>query len=417
MRFALILVAMLFAADSARAMCGCMLRPRPKVGETASAKIINKSSKVILARDDDRTVMTLSNDFEGAPAEFGIVIPVPTAIKREDVKIVEDTVFAALEALTAPRVQEVFEPDPCERRTAGGAPRAMAEELKPATAAPKKMRASDYGVKIESHFFAGEYEIAVLAGKDSTGLIKWLQLFNYDVPDDAARVLESYIKQNMRFFVARVYVKEMGNERRDLRPIQVSYKTPKFMLPIRLGMVNANGPQELLVFALAKNGRVESTNYRTVKMPTGAVLPHFVKDDWSNVYSAMFDEQTKREDMRVVFLEDARNASVDAKTGAFWGTNAFVTRLHFKYVEEKFPEDLVLQSTSDAMPYNIVHTAIRPANSSCPDPGAPQRRAREQQQLANLTGWSMENVMQRVGGVAQPGQPPKDPWWNKLWQE
>ncbi len=32
-----------------------------------------------------------------------------------------------------------------------------------------------------------------------------------------------------------------------LRPIQVAYESPKFMLPIRLGTVNADGPQELFV--------------------------------------------------------------------------------------------------------------------------------------------------------------------------
>ena len=37
------------------------------------------------------------------------------------------------------------------------------------------------------------------------------------------------------------------------------------MLPIRLGMVNADGAQELFVYALTRKGRVETTNYRTVR--------------------------------------------------------------------------------------------------------------------------------------------------------
>ena len=40
------------------------------------------------------------------------------------------------------------------------------------------------------------------------------------------------------------------------------------MLPIRLGMVNAKGSQELFVYALTRKGRVETTNYRTVKLPS-----------------------------------------------------------------------------------------------------------------------------------------------------
>jgi hypothetical protein len=83
-------------------------------------------------------------------------------------------------------------------------------------------------------------------------------------------VLNSYIRQNLKFFVARVNLQErtkLGYSM--LRPIQVAYESPKFMLPIRLGMVNADGPQDLFVYALTQKGRVEATNYRTVKLPTG----------------------------------------------------------------------------------------------------------------------------------------------------
>ena len=57
----------------------------------------------------------------------------------------------------------------------------------------------------------------------------------------------------MRFFVARVNLKEQAKLGFTyLRPLQVAYESPKFMLPIRLGTVNANGPQELFVFALTR---------------------------------------------------------------------------------------------------------------------------------------------------------------------
>ena len=79
-----------------------------------------------------------------------------------------------------------------------------------------------------------------------------------------------------------------------LRPIQVAYESPKFMLPIRLGMVNADGPQELFVYALTRKGRVETTNYRTVKLPTGMDLPVYVKDRFPEFYKAMFSQQVRR---------------------------------------------------------------------------------------------------------------------------
>ncbi len=149
-----------------------------------------------------------------------------------------------------------------------------------------------------------------------------------------------------------------------LRPLQIAYESPKFMLPIRLGTVNADGPQDLLVYALTRKGRIETTNYRTVKLPTGMELPVFVKSEFSDFYKAMFAEQVRRENMKSVFLEYAWDmgwcdpCAADPLTmeelrelGVFWlqgnPQNVFVTRLHVRYDGEHFPEDLVFQETSD----------------------------------------------------------------------
>jgi hypothetical protein len=85
----------------------------------------------------------------------------------------------------------------------------------------------------------------------------------------------------------------------------MAFDTPKFMLPIRLGTLNADGAQELFVYALTRKGRVETTNYRTVRLPTGVSLPVHVKEEFPQFYRAMFGEQVKKEAMRAVFLEYA----------------------------------------------------------------------------------------------------------------
>ena len=97
-------------------------------------------------------------------------------------------------------------------------------------------------------------------------------------------MLGSYIKQNMRFFVAKVNLermKDLGNGY--LRPLQVRYQSAKFMVPLRLGTVNARGPQDLIIYALTKTGRIESTNYRTVKIPSDIDVPLYVKDEFGAV--------------------------------------------------------------------------------------------------------------------------------------
>src|SRR5262249_23745152 len=81
----------------------------------------------------------------------------------------------------------------------------------------------------------------------------------------------------------------------------------KFMLPIRLGTVNADGPQDMVVLMLTANGRVETTNYRTQRIPTDVDLPTFTKEEFGSVYKALFDTQVKKDGMKAVYLEYAWN--------------------------------------------------------------------------------------------------------------
>ena len=75
------------------------------------------------------------------------------------------------------------------------------------------------------------------------------------------------------------------------------------MLPVRLGMLNARGPQDLVVYALTRNGRVETTNYRTVRVPSNVELPTYVRGEFPAFYKALFATQSQREDYRVVWTE------------------------------------------------------------------------------------------------------------------
>ena len=67
------------------------------------------------------------------------------------------------------------------------------------------------------------------------------------------------------------------------------------MLPIRLGMANADGDQDMIVYAFTKKGRIESTNYRTVSLPTGKNIPLFVQNNFGNFYANLFQNQWGKE--------------------------------------------------------------------------------------------------------------------------
>ncbi len=164
-------------------------------------------------------------------------------------------------------------------------------------------RAKALGVTIEARYTVGEYDILILSAKQSTGLETWLTENHYRIPPGASRVLGTYLKLGMKFFVAKVNLKEQAKTGfKSLRPLQMAYESPKFMLPIRLGMVNADGPQELFVYALTREGRVETTNYRTVKIPSDAEIPEYVKDVFPDFYRSMFRTAAQKENLELAIL-------------------------------------------------------------------------------------------------------------------
>ncbi|PYO55607.1 MAG: DUF2330 domain-containing protein, partial [Candidatus Rokuibacteriota bacterium] len=286
----------LLAAQTALAFCGFYVAK-------ADTKLFNQASQVVLVRQEDKTVLTMANDFRGDPREFAIVVPVPTVLEREQIHVGDRATLQHLDAYSAPRLVEYFDPDPCAFKDYKA--RSELSARAPLPASPQG-RADSLGVTIEARYTVGEYDILILSARESAGLETWLRDNGYRIPAGASAVLGSYLKQGMRFFVARVNLGEQAKLGFTyLRPLQVAYESPKFMLPIRLGMVNADGAQELFVYALTRKGRVETTNYRTVRLPSGMDLPAFVKAEFGPFYQAMFTQAVKRENMRAVFLEYA----------------------------------------------------------------------------------------------------------------
>src|ERR1043166_7333617 len=93
-------------ARPARAFCGFFVAG-------GDAKLTNNASQVVLMRKGNRTVMTMSNNYQGPPENFAMVVPVPVVLKKEDVKTLPMDVFDRVDSLSAPRLVEYWEQDPC----------------------------------------------------------------------------------------------------------------------------------------------------------------------------------------------------------------------------------------------------------------------------------------------------------------
>jgi hypothetical protein len=100
---ALLLLAALALPVTASAFCGFYVA-------RADSKLYNQSSQVALVRDGRSTSITMASDYQGDLKEFALVIPVPTLIDKEDVKVVEKALLDHLDAYTAPRLVEYWDP-------------------------------------------------------------------------------------------------------------------------------------------------------------------------------------------------------------------------------------------------------------------------------------------------------------------
>lgn len=205
----------LFFSNDSFSMCGGMIEPfdrTPSPVLTRAKNIENSSTKVALVRDGDSTVMTIYSNVKTKLLNFAMVIPVPTSISREQIRVVEPKVFEWFEEKTAAKLVENWDSSPCPQSP----PAAPLDEVSPAvfgtlsangSAGANKREQARLGITIEAHHVVGEYDIAIIEAKNGGGLVEWLNKFHYNVPPAAAAMFGSYIKQGNRFFVAKVNMK------------------------------------------------------------------------------------------------------------------------------------------------------------------------------------------------------------------
>ena len=402
----------------------------------ADGTLKNKTSQVILVRDGNRTSLTMYNDFKGDTKDFAMVVPVPVLLKKDDIKVVDQSIFQKLNDYSAPRLVEYWDQNPCNSYENEDKVSFSRSELSSVVVSGYgTAKRKELGVKIEAKYLVGEYDILILSARESGGLKQWLTGNGYKIPEGAEEVLEPYIKSNLKFFVVKVNETEKKKLNNNfLRPIQISFNSPKFMLPIRLGMANADGDQDLLVYAFTSKGRIECTNYRNAAIATDKNIPLFVQKNFGSFYGNLFTQQWNNENKAISFLEYAWNVTPInqmkcdpcvgnppteqdlVQSGVWWlgnkdwsdysnddeietnDKNVHFTRLHFRYNRKSFPQDLMFQVTPNTATfqarYIITHPATGDFNCAAGKKylqDLKQRRKKELRELTALTGTDLNN--------------------------
>src|SRR5690606_15088073 len=193
---------------------------------------------------------------------------------------------------------EYWEQDPCTVN------RYDREEVarSPAVGAVQEAAPGGSGVTIEAQFKVGEYDVVILSARDSTGLDRWLREHQDKIPAGAEPYLEPYVQGGSKFFVAKVDIEKVKkvDGRLTLSPIRFHYDSKEFNLPIRLGMMNSAGTQDLIVHILAPGQRYEVANYPSVTIPTNLDIREEARARFGELYAALFDRTLEKNPRAVV---------------------------------------------------------------------------------------------------------------------
>ncbi|HVE82903.1 MAG TPA: DUF2330 domain-containing protein [Myxococcales bacterium] len=265
---------------AAHAFCGFFV-------SSAGAQLFNDATMVVLMRDGTRTVLSMQNNYRGPPQDFALVVPVPVVLTQKQVRTLPAAVFDRIDALASPRLVEEYEPGQCPP------PPPMAA-MPPSAAAPMGA-GRDLGVKVEAKFDVDEYQVVILSAKDSTGLETWLQQNKYKIPSGAEPYLRPYVQGGSKFFVAKVNAQKVKfqNGQAVLSPLRFHYDTESFALPVRLGLMNSAGTQDLIVHLIGKS-RYEIANRKTVTIPSNLYLRPSAEAQFGALYAELLRRTFER---------------------------------------------------------------------------------------------------------------------------
>lgn len=315
----------------------------------------NAASEVAIVRQGNRTTLTVANDVQGETSDFAMVIPVPEVLAEDQIHVVDPTVFDRLRDYSNPRevsyTCEDFARDDLDN-----------DSLDSGTADTADTAADT--VEVEAQYIVGEYEVVILSATESTGLVTWLQDNGYYVPETSAELLGEYIEGGAFFFAARVRPDAGIESGQMLSPLQFSYTSEPFGLPVRIGTLNSPGEQDLRIYAITdyEQGAVGISNYDRVDIdhdcmwqPEGeetltAYYDRQLDDAFGNIAGAEWVTEYSWgngncDPCTGVIPSDDDVYSVGYQPDYHMGMYYWFTRIRMRYSPDTAHQDLVLYET------------------------------------------------------------------------
>ncbi|MFZ5478285.1 MAG: DUF2330 domain-containing protein [Myxococcota bacterium] len=238
-------------------------------------------AQVAIVRQGERTTFSVSVNPAGDPQEFALVLPVPTVLAEDEIATLDPQIFARLDGYSAPR--HVADAG-CPRR--GGNTYSLSDDADSESGGGD----DDGGVDVEAEYLVGEYQIVILSAEESAGLQDWLDANGYYLPEGAEPRLAEYIEAGSYFLAAKVAADAALANGASLSPLQISYTSDVFSIPIRLATLNSPGEQDMVIYAIGDvaDGQVGIASYPEFDVPDRCVWGDPAADDFAAFYHQQF---------------------------------------------------------------------------------------------------------------------------------
>jgi hypothetical protein len=241
-----------------------------------------ESASLVLMQEDRTTVLTIAADYRGPAGDMALIIPVPQRVRAQAVRTLEAGVIERLEQLTAPRMSEVQETDPCEEVYSSYRGSFTTTSTVCGVGAPVIVEyidgVPDRPIATAPQFVQGPYAITVV--RDSTGeeIATWLREHDYVVPEQLDTLM-THAEPGRHFVIAELpasaiagHPDEHGLVTAQLQPLQISYERDGLIVPMRFVSANAGEDERDLVVHVIASTHVRPLDRPFVVLPSDVVV-------------------------------------------------------------------------------------------------------------------------------------------------
>jgi len=263
-----------FWSPSTEACGGCF----PPQGEQQS---VVTDHRMILSVSKDQSTLYDQIQFTGQPSEFAWVLPIAGTV---DVGLSADTLFGALNNLTAVAVQEP--PRNCPSPSGSCHDDLAPEEAAGAGGTSSSSGSSSGGVTVIKKEVVGPYATVQLASDNPNALTEWLTQNGYAITDDIKPVISQYVTEKFNFLALKL---KPGAGVDSMRPVRVTTSGAGPVLPLRMVAAGTGATVGITLWVVSE-GRYETQNF-----PSFVLKNEDLTWDWGTGTSNYKDLRTERE--------------------------------------------------------------------------------------------------------------------------